>query len=79
MTTADMLARARAAQHVEECLDVLAVMPSQFQDAAFRRQQAECITAAAIAIYLGAKRYAQPCRIVTGLHRKDHVIGGIGL
>lgn len=75
-----MLARSRATQHVEECLDVLNVHPIQMEDAAFRRAQAERITDAIIAIYLGALRDAMPTRkIVTGLHRRDRVIGTIGI
>lgn len=80
MTTAHMLARSRAAQHVEECLDVLNVTPVRMADPAFRRQQAERITDAIIAIYLGALRDAMPKRkVITGLHRRDRVIGSIGL
>lgn len=79
MTAVEMLARTRAAQHVEECLDVLSVLTDKMQDATFRRQQAERIADAAIAIYLSAKSDAQPCRILTGLHRKDRIVGGIGL
>lgn len=79
MSTVEMLARTRAAQHVAECLDVLAIMPDKMQDETFRRHQAERIADAAIAIYLGAKRDAQPCRVLTGLHRRVPVAGVDGL
>ena len=67
-----MLAQSRAAQAVEERLDVLAVLP-KFADADFRRQQAESITKACLAVYFGALE-ERPV-VVTGLHGK--VIGGI--
>ena len=78
MTTAHMLARSRAAQHLEECLEVLAVLATRMEDPAFRRQQAERIADNVIGIYLCELRYIQPRKIVTGLHRKDGVIGSIG-
>lgn len=65
-STAEMLARARVAQYVEECLDVLAVMNEQLQLKDFRRQQSERITNAALAIYFGALKDARISRGVIG-------------
>ena len=73
-----MLARSRAAQRLEECLEVLAVLATRMEDPAFRRPQAERIADNVIGIYLCELRYIQPRKIVTGLHRKDGVIGSIG-
>ncbi len=78
MTTAHMLARSRAAQHLEECLEVLNTLTERMNDPTFRRQQAERIADNVIGIYLCELRNIQPRKIVTGLHRKDGVIGSIG-
>ena len=80
MTTAHMLARSRAAQHLEECLEVLNTLTERMNDPTFRRQQAERIADNVIGIYLCELRDAMPTRkIVTGLHRLDRVIGTIGI
>ena len=78
MTTAHMLARSRAAQHLEECLEVLNTLTERMNDPTFRRQQAERIADNVIGIYLCELRHIQPRKLVTGLHRKDGVIGSIG-
>lgn len=74
-TTREMLAQSCAAQAIEERLEVLAVIPTM-ADPAFRRQQAESIVLAVLAIYRGALADRV---VVTGLHREDKVIGQIGV
>ena len=78
MTTAHMLARSRAAQHLEECLEVLNTLTERMNDPTFRRQQAERIADNVIGIYLCELRNLNPRTVVTGLHPKDGVIGSIG-
>lgn len=73
-----MLARSRAAQHLEECLEVLNTLTERMNDPTFRRQQAERIADNVIGIYLCELRNLNPRTVVTGLHRKDGVIGSIG-
>lgn len=64
--TAEMLARARAAQYVEEFMDGLRARTDKAHDAAFQRSEYERMTNGMIEIYLGALRDAKASRGVIG-------------